>query len=280
MNFEDEQWNIAEQQFILWLDGKKNGENLTIIDILKSTYLVFRKKQRVRLETICKKSFDYFQKKAKEEEERRLAKPFDFKVANINFALREPEPGYWERLTKEKNEVIINGILSGKQQIFNDLYENEFPKVVRLITKNSGNIDSAKDVFQDALVILIEKVNRMELNLTCPIKTYLYSICRILWLEQLRKDKKTISLNDSYDHYETDIVIVRHDDVPDIYDNVNDAIEKLGNHCQQLLDCYYYKKMSWDEIAKTLGYKNAASAKNQKHKYLEKIRSTVSYEVE
>jgi len=38
--------------------------------------------------------------------------------------------------------------------------------------------------------------------------------------------------------------------------------------------------MSWAEIAKALGYKNADSAKKQKYKYLERIRSSVSYAIE
>ena len=276
MNVENDQWNIADEEFSLWLNGDKHDGNLSLTEILKSAYFVFRKEQRVRLATFCKKSFDYF----KEKEKKKLAKPLDLRDNNIRFAIRTPEPGYWEKLTKEKNEKIINGIRSGNQQVFNDLYENEFPKVVRLITKNSGNMDSAKDVFQDALIILIEKTNRMELDLNCSIKTYLYSICRNLWLEQLRKDKKTISLDDSYGHFESDTVVTNLDTVPDIYDDVNDAIEKLGDPCKQLLECFYYKKMSWDEIAKALGYRNAASAKNQKYKYLERIRSTVSCVIE
>jgi len=280
MNSENDQWNLADKEFSLWLNGNKQDGNRTLTDILKSTYLVFRKEQRFRLETICKKSFDYFKKKEKEEEKKKLTRLFESTENSIMYSLCASEPVYYERLTKDENKRIISGILSGNQQVFNDLYEHEFPKVVWLILRNSGNMDSAKDVFQDALVILIEKVNHLEHDLTCSIKTYLYSICRRLWLEQLRKDKKTIHLTDSYDHIETDLVIINHDTIPDIYDEINDAIEKLGNPCKQLLEAFYYKNMSWDEIAKALGYKNAASAKNQKYKYLERIRSTVSFVTE
>ena len=280
MNVENDQWNIADEEFSLWLNGNSHDGNLSFTEILKSAYLIFRKEQWTRLGIICKKSFDYFQKKVKEEEKKKLAMSFNLEDNNIMFSRSAPEPGYYERLTKEKNEKIINGILSGNQQIFNDLYEYEFPKVVRMITKNSGNIDSAKDIFQDALVILIEKVNRIELDLTSSIETYLYSICRILWLEQLRKDKRNISLDESYSHCDTNFVFIDYETKSDIYDDVNNAIKKFGDPCKQLLECFYYKKMSWDEIASTLGYKNAASAKNQKYKYLERIRSTVSYEIE
>lgn len=186
MDLENNQWNIADEEFSLWLNGNKHDGNLSITEILKSTYLIFRKKQRIRLETFCNKSFDYFLKREKE----KLADSLKYKFERVMFS-RCSDPESLLRMAKERkerNDKIINGILSGDQRVFNDLYEYEFPKVVRLITKNSGNIDSAKDIFQDALVILIEKVNRMELDLTCSVETYLYSICRILWLEQLRKD--------------------------------------------------------------------------------------------
>jgi len=280
MNSENDQWNIADNEFSLWLYGKKQDGNRTLTDILRSTYLVFRKEQRFRLEAICNKSFDDFLKKEKEEEKKKLARSFGSTGNSIMYSLCEPERGSYERLTKEQNERIINGILSNNQQVFNDLYEYEFPKIVQLIKKNSGCIDQAKDIFQDALVILIEKVKRTELNLTCSIETYLYSVCRILWLEQLRKDKNIISLDESYSHCDINFVITNYETLSDVFDEVDNAIEKLGVQCKQLLECFYYKNMSWEEIANTLGYKNAASAKNAKYKYLERIRSTVSYVIE
>ncbi|MEI6140099.1 MAG: sigma-70 family RNA polymerase sigma factor [Mariniphaga sp.] len=286
MDTEFDQWNIADAQFSLWLKGEGYNEKISITRILKSAYFVFRQKQRERLAIICQQSFDDFKKR----EEDRLADLLKEPVTQ--YISRDPEyndvrfckvskPGHYERLTKEKNEKIINGILSGSQMVFNELYENEFPKVVRLITKNSGSVDLAKDIFQDGLIILIEKVNRMELDLMCSVVTYLYSICRLLWLEQLRKRKKNISLDDSYSHSESDLTIIVHDtESPDIYEAVNNEIEKLGKPCRQLLEGYYYRNMSWDEIASELGYKNAASARNQKYKYLEKIRSTIGLGVE
>jgi hypothetical protein len=46
------------------------------------------------------------------------------------------------------------------------------------------------------------------------------------------------------------------------------------------LKSYYYKNQSWDEIASSLGYASAASARNQKYKCLERIRKTLNVEVE
>jgi len=67
--------------------------------------------------------------------------------------------------------------------------------------------------------------------------------------------------------------------VPDIFERVNKAIETLGGPCKQLLESFYYQKLSWGEIASLIGYSTPASARNQKYKCLERIRSIVSYEV-
>ena len=44
-----------------------------------------------------------------------------------------------------------------RQQLFLELYQHAFPKVAVFIHKNGGNLDEAKDIFQDALVIYYEK---------------------------------------------------------------------------------------------------------------------------
>ena len=191
-------------------------------------------------------------------------------------SFRREEPLSQETRTKADNDLIIHGILSGNQTTFDELYEVEFPKIVRLVTKNSGTLDEAKDIFQDALVVLIEKVHRKELDLTCSISTYLYSICRNIWFEQLRKVKNVISLNDSYSHLESTITFMIDETVPDAFERVSKAIETLGAPCRQLLECYYYENFSWADIADLLGYTSAASARNQKYKCLERIRNSVS----
>jgi RNA polymerase sigma factor (sigma-70 family) len=262
------EWDLADEDLNIWLNAEKHAKSLPLSDILKSAYIVFRRSQTGRLREFCKLAFDYHQ----EQEKIRLVSVCDNQIMFSKSALPESER---KARNLNENNRIITAILAGDQKVFNDLYEYEFPKVVRLIKKNSGDIDSAKDIFQDALVILIEKANRTELDLTCSFNTYLYSICKILWKEQLQRDNKTMQLDDSYNHLITDIIFVNNDIIPDIYDEVNNSIEKLGDSCKQLLECYYYKKMSWIDIANTLGYKNAESARNQKYKCLEKIRKMV-----
>ena len=286
-------WDLADKDLNIWLNENKHESSLPLSDILKSTYLTFRQKQIGRISDFCNKALEHLQLK----EQVRIEKPsIRFKkkftstkgfVEKIIGEFEEPMFRIKSRPQEEINEsirksndIIISGIIKGDEQVYNDLYEYEFSKVVRLVTNNSGSVDGAKDVFQDALVILIEKVYSKKLDLTCSVSTYLYSICRFLWLDQLRQNKREISLEDEYSYKIADITVVGFGNTPDVFENVNSAIETLGDPCKQLLESYYYQNLSWDEIASNLGYANAASARNQKYKCLERIRNTVNVEID
>jgi RNA polymerase sigma factor (sigma-70 family) len=274
MDLINNQWDLADQDLNRWLNGDNNGSKLPISDILKSTYFVFRMKQKAWLKQICNKSFIFLRENRYKTLDDFLYEPdIHFKYATLS----ESERIYRDKLKKKDNEELIKGILSGDQQVFNRFYENEFPKIVRFILDNSGTLESAKDIFQDALVVFIEKAYRNELDLTCYLGTYLYSICRNLWMVQLRKVKSAFSLIDHYSHDES-LRFMSIELAPDIYEHVNIAIETLGDPCKQLLECYYYQNLSWDEIANKLGYANAASARNQKYKCLERVRKIVGVE--
>ena len=53
---------------------------------------------------------------------------------------------------------------------------------------------------------------------------------------------------------------------------VEQSLEQLGEPCKSLLELYYYDKMTMEDIAETLNYKNAATAKNLKYKCLNRLR--------
>ena len=271
MTTENNNWDLADGNFALWLTGEAYQDIFPITDILKSTYNIFRKKQTLQLLNLCNIAFKLFQEKEKKRREGPQVED-----QSIRFCLSEPEPGYYERIAKQRNDEIIADILSGNQQAINSLYEHEFPKIVKMVIHNSGDLDNAKDIFQDGLVTFIEKACRKELDLTCSIGTYLYSICRILWLKQLRKEEKNDSFYDEFSRIELDITFAGNDTMPDIFENVAIAIDSLGDPCKKLLECFYYQNLSWDAIAEQLGYSNASSARNQKYKCLEKIRKMIN----
>ena len=59
--------------------------------------------------------------------------------------------------------------------------------VQAFILNNNGTYDDARDIFQEAMITLYEKAKSESFVLTSQIKTYIYSVCKRLWLKRLQQ---------------------------------------------------------------------------------------------
>lgn len=66
--------------------------------------------------------------------------------------------------------------------------------VRNFIVKNTGADDDAKDIFHDALTSIFEKSREAPVQIQCSFKTYLYAICKNLWLMVLRKRRTAANM--------------------------------------------------------------------------------------
>jgi len=110
----------------------------------------------------------------------------------IRFRNTQSDEEYRSRIGKENYE-LLEAIMNNNQKEFNYFFEDEFPKIARLILNNNGTLENAKDIFQDALVIVIENVLHQKIDLTCSLGTYMYSVCRYIfkWLANNWPKQKT-----------------------------------------------------------------------------------------
>ena len=154
----------------------------------------------------------------------------------------------------------------------------------------SGKISDyeLEDVFQDANIILYEKIVKGDFVLTATFQTYLNSVCRFQLLNTLEKSKLTTDYQDNSDDNEDENPNGYHSSITDSLDAVDHsnepqflaietALEKMkaaGGHCYELLTLFWYHKKSMNELTEIFGYTNADNAKNQKarcQKRLEKL---------
>lgn len=174
-------------------------------------------------------------------------------------------------------KTTIDLIIEGDQKTFNNLYENEFPPVLRYVLANSGTLDEARDLFQDSLVVLVEITKKKKLVINSHgIEKYLFEIARRLWYEQLRKKKDIKNFDDTRLVFEGVEVEIETYTEPDRYGDIHTEIDKLGKRCKELLYHFYYLNRDWKTITKELGYISEASARNQKYKCLQRIRKNLN----
>jgi RNA polymerase sigma factor (sigma-70 family) len=173
-----------------------------------------------------------------------------------------------------QDQKIIELIRSGRNdQALLALYKN-FPAVKKLIRLNGGNAADAEDIFQEALIILCRKVKDTSFILTAQLSTYLFSVCRFLWKDELKKRKNHLAPdnnNELNDLPETEFKDwIKEEARIKLAEKV---ITELGDRCRELLLLFYNGQLKLKDIAAKMGYSSENTAKNQKYKCLEAAKN-------
>jgi RNA polymerase sigma factor (sigma-70 family) len=149
--------------------------------------------------------------------------------------------------------------------------------VQALILSNSGYPDDARDIFQETMIVLYQKVKSGSFELNCQLKTYLYSVSRRLWLKRLSQTQKTWSeVEDLQETVPVEDELERHAQHDLDFQVMEQSLNNLGEPCRSLLKAYYLEMKSMVEIAGDFGYTNADNAKNQKYKCLMRLKKIFS----
>ena len=177
-------------------------------------------------------------------------------------------------MKQEINEkALLQGLARNERKSVESIYRDNYNMIQALIINNNGSSDEAKDVFQEAMIVLYEKVRSGTFELNCQIKTYLYSVCRRLWLKRLQQLNRYSAPVDNLDALiPVEEEIEEHEQRNMEFDMMNKAIGSLGEPCKSLLEAYYLEKGSMQDIATSFGYTNADNAKNQKYKCLVRLK--------
>lgn len=174
-------------------------------------------------------------------------------------------------LSDEKE--LLKGLANNDRKAVETIYQENFNTVQALIINNNGSTDDAKDIFQEAIIVLYEKLRSGSFELQCQIKTFLYSVSRRLWLKRLQQQNRYTAPGDSMEAVvpvEEDLEA--HEQRNAEFEMMEQAINHLGEPCKSLLEAYYLQKQNMQVIAASFGYTNADNAKNQKYKCLMRLK--------
>ena len=196
-----------------------------------------------------------------------------YKKNGLPFLPTDIKP-YGTNVKAESQEKhLLEGLARNDSRAVSTIYKENYGVVQAFILQNNGSYDDARDVFQEAMVVLYEKSKDDQFTLTCQIKTYVYSVCRRLWLKKLQQQHRFGAPVESME----DVVPVEEEiEAKEKLDAdfalMDTAMKSLGEPCKSLLEAYYIHKKHMNEIADDFGYTNADNAKNQKYKCLMRLK--------
>lgn len=171
-------------------------------------------------------------------------------------------------------EEYIKAIRSNDDSGLSILYKLHFPLILNFILNNNGSEEEARDVYQDAIIILVDNLKRKSFKLECKIKTYIYSVCRRLWLTELRHKGNFIGGLREVESF----IEIKEDEVENFEENerkfriMDESLIELGEPCRTILKDFYLNRISMLEIKDKMGYTNTDNAKNQKYKCLQRLK--------
>lgn len=175
--------------------------------------------------------------------------------------------------TIEQEKLLLEGLARSENQAIEAIYRDNYAMVQSFVLNNSGSIEEARDLFQEAMIVLFEKAVSGNFELHCQLKTYIYSVCRRLWLKRLQQLQRFGSRSEGVE--ETVAVeeeLEAHEKRNADFMMMENAMNKIGEPCKSLLNAYYLQKKNMQEIAAGFGYTNADNAKTQKYKCLMRLK--------
>jgi RNA polymerase sigma factor (sigma-70 family) len=175
--------------------------------------------------------------------------------------------------TSSPEKSLLEGLAREDKDAIERIYKDNYNMVQSLIVNNSGSADDAADIFQETMIVLFEKSKSPDFELSCQLKTYIYSISRRLWLKKLQQMQRfTHQADDIEQTVPVEEEIELHEKRQADFSIMETAMSKIGEPCKSLLEAYYIQKKQMQQIATEFGYTNADNAKTQKYKCLVRLK--------
>lgn len=166
---------------------------------------------------------------------------------------------------------IVSGFRNAESDVLKFIYQEYLPAVIHMVKTNNGAPIDAEDIFQDALVILFEKIQTPGFTLNCTLKTFLYAVCRNLWLHRLEKLKRESVTCEIMENFPGAYLDVDRNyleaDKEKLYQSY---FLQLGQNCQKILSLVF-KRYTTSEIARVLGLESELYVRKRKSQCRKKL---------
>lgn len=171
--------------------------------------------------------------------------------------------------------LLIEKLLSSyaeEEEALSLIYKKNRPIIRKLVLKNGGTKEAAKDVFQEAIIYFYENVKAGKFRGASSISSYLYSIAKFIWLNRLKRlqiERKFIDTNHFKETQGSFLIeLMEKEQQTQLFE----LFDQLGTSCKELLiDSLYYNYPMKDLVEK-FNYENEQIVRNKKYRCLKRLK--------
>lgn len=160
-------------------------------------------------------------------------------------------------------KLLLSRSTPEKEKAWEMVYQMYYPMIRDFVEVNSGGDTDATDIFQDGLMVLYRNLSNGTFRAEASIKTYLFSICRNLWLKELdKRQKERVLMEEVIAITDQDINYLIHSEL------VTLLMNELKPGCRDILTEYYFNKRPMSELMNMFNVSSTQAAKNKKMRCL------------
>ena len=174
---------------------------------------------------------------------------------------------------------LIEAISAGRElnNAIRYIYRQYSQATSSFIMQHGGSEQDADDIFQETVVAFIEVVQKGKYRMEASVKTFLNSIARNYWFNEIKKRDRS-GLRDkqfeqSRDKNEADVS--HHITEMERKRQLRDLVDQLGDSCRKVLLLFYYENLSMKEMVDHLPYDNEQVVRNKKYKCLQALTGLI-----
>lgn len=157
------------------------------------------------------------------------------------------------------------------------IYNTYFEPLSIFITQNNGTMADAQDVFQDVVVSFIHIVKKQKYRQESSVKTFLFSINRNIWYNELKRKGRQELRETRYEltNEQEDKNIGTILEQQESGHQLLKIMDTLGAICKKILHLFYYENYTIRDLLPVLGYENEQVVRNKKYKCLKKLEEMI-----
>ena len=174
----------------------------------------------------------------------------------------------------KKNTNFLDALLENDSKIISELYKKVYPKVLKFIHQNKGNVADAQDIFQKALIQITVRYRTSPFEIKSSFEAYLFTACKNLWRRELNKSKNRVTDSgivelESEDQNNALAIIEQ-----ERWELFTEKLKELSDNCQKILKLFF-KKASPKTIASEMDYNSETVARQRVFKCKAKLKEVI-----
>lgn len=174
---------------------------------------------------------------------------------------------------------LLAALRNEESWAFDWIYKHAYRRAATMVLDRYGQESDAEDMFQEALFVLLKKLQMPGFQLTSSLVTYLCSVTRNLWLYKSRNihrevkagDITVFEKNENTGEDEHQMVEDRQES-ESRYAAALSALDRLGDDCRQIILRSYYDNQPDRDIATLLGFA-VDYVKVKRHRCMSQLKS-------